>query len=105
MWPLYAFMVIAGVVLQFLFLSWRPEYRNEELKGHTGLYNAGPLNSGVDPDQPQARDDNYLIILGVMLLIETFDKPQRVLRNKVFVALGRRSFSKSDGFMSNDCSC
>ncbi|KAF2255335.1 hypothetical protein BU26DRAFT_559943 [Trematosphaeria pertusa] len=92
-WPLYALMVVGGVLLQYLFIAWRPEYRNAELQGHTGLYTAGSLNTGVDLDQPQARDDNYLIILGIMLLIETYELPQKLLRKKILVEMGKRSFS------------
>jgi hypothetical protein len=96
-WPLYVVMIFTGVLLQYLFIAWRPDMRNNELAGHTGLYNASPLNEGVDLEQPQARDDNYLIILGCMLLIETFDWLQRVLRMNFLVAMGRRSFSKLSG--------
>ncbi|KAF2650849.1 hypothetical protein K491DRAFT_638477 [Lophiostoma macrostomum CBS 122681] len=92
-WPLYAVLISTGVLLQYLFIAWRPDMRNNELMGHTGLYNAEPLNGGVDLSQPQARDDNYLIILGCMLLVETFDWLQRILRTRVLVAMGKRSFS------------
>lgn len=97
-WPLYALMVVVGVIMQFLTISWNPDMRNDELYGHTGLYTDGLLNENLDENQPWARVDNYLIMLGAMLLIETFDMPQRVLRNRFLVALGRRSFSK---YLSN----
>lgn len=94
-WPFYTLLILAGVVLQYLFIAWRPELRNKELQGHTGLYNSGGLNEGLDVKQPQARDDNYLIVVGIMLFVETYHILQRVLRNKVLVGLGRRSFSKT----------
>jgi hypothetical protein len=94
LWPLYATMVFTGIALQFFFISWKTDMRNDELYGHTGLYTGGMLNERLDEDQPMARVDNYLIILGVQLLIETFELPRRVLRGGAFVALGRRSFSK-----------
>lgn len=95
MWPFYSLLVVVGVLLQYLFIAWRPQYRNDELQGHTGLYNSGSLNTGVDLNEPQARDDNYLIILGVMLLVETYGVLQRILRSRILVAMGKRSFSKS----------
>jgi hypothetical protein len=95
LWPLYVIIVAVGFLLQYLFVAWRPEYRNVELKGHTGLYNSGSLNEGLDLDGPQARDDNYLIVLGILMLVETFEGCQRVLRWSVFVEIGKRSFSKS----------
>jgi hypothetical protein len=94
LWPLYVIIVVVGFLLQYLFVAWRPEYRNVELKGHTGLYNSGSLNEGLDLNGPQARDDNYLIVLGIMLFVETFEGCQRVLRWSVFVEIGKRSFSK-----------
>jgi hypothetical protein len=94
LWPLYAVMVFTGIALQFSFISGKTDMRNDELYGHTGLYTGGMLNENLDEEQPMARVDNYLIILGVQLLIETFEWPRRVLRGGFFVALGRRSFSK-----------
>jgi hypothetical protein len=94
LWPLYATMVFTGVLLQFLFISWNSNKRTDELYGHTGLYTDGMLNQNVDVEQPMARVDNYLIILGTSLLIETFEWPRKVLRSRAFVELGKRSFSK-----------
>ena len=93
-WLICATLVVAGVLLQFLFVAWRPELRNQELKGHTGLYNSGPLNHGVDFEGPLARDDVYLVVVGLMGLVETYECVKRGLENPVLVALGRRSYSK-----------
>lgn len=93
-WPLYAAMAITGWALQFLFISWNPHMRKNELYAHTGEYTGGMMNEGLEEGEPLARVDNYLIMLGVMLLIETFELPKIVLRNKALVALGQRSFSK-----------
>ncbi|RMZ74164.1 glycoside hydrolase family 16 [Pyrenophora seminiperda CCB06] len=92
-WPLYATMVVTGVLLQFLFVSAKPSMRDDELYGHTALYEDGFLNKNMDASQPMARVDNYLIILGASLLIETFEWPRGLLRRRFFVAMGRRSFS------------
>lgn len=93
MWPLYTAMVITGYALQFLFISWKPNMRSNELYAHTGLYTGDMMNKELDKEQPLARVDNYLIILGSMLLIETFSWSRRILRSKPFVALGKRSLS------------
>ncbi|KAF2876454.1 hypothetical protein BDV95DRAFT_483699 [Massariosphaeria phaeospora] len=93
MWPLYTVFILAGGLLQFLFIAWRPEHRNTELQGHTGLYTDASLNTKVDVDEPQARDDNYLVIIGIMLLVETYNSIQKVLRSRILVEMGRRSFS------------
>jgi hypothetical protein len=102
MWPLYTAFVLTGIILQFLFISWKPSMRNNEHHGHTGLYTEGMLNEEQDLDQPLARVDNFFFMLGTMLLIETYDAPQRLLRCKPFVALGRRSFSKSSNQYCDD---
>lgn len=94
LWPFYTTMVIVGVLLQFLTISWSPEMRYKELYGHTGLYTDGLLNENVAVDQPWPRVDVYLIVLGTMLLIETFEPAQRVLRSKFLVTLGKRSISE-----------
>ncbi|OJD32422.1 uncharacterized protein BKCO1_3800041 [Diplodia corticola] len=89
----YAALLIAGLVMEYLWTAWRPQYENAELKGHTGLYNAGSLNDGLDLTQPLARDDNYLVIVGFMLMLETSDVLQWIFKNPLFTYLGRRSFS------------
>jgi hypothetical protein len=93
-WVLYVVLMAAGLVMQYLWTAWRPEFENYELQGHTGLYYTGGLNTAYDVKQPQARDDNYLIILGFMLLLETSDILQRIFQNPLFMLLGRRSYSK-----------
>ncbi|KAF2624322.1 hypothetical protein BU25DRAFT_348094 [Macroventuria anomochaeta] len=92
-WPLYAAFILTGVILQFMFISWKPSMRNNEHHGHTGLYTEGTLNEELDLDQPLARVDNYFFMLGAILLVETYETPKRILRSRPFVALGRRSFS------------
>ncbi|KAJ4411067.1 hypothetical protein N0V91_001440 [Didymella pomorum] len=92
-WPLYVAVILTGIIVQFLFISWKPSMRNNEHYGHTSLYTEGMLNEEQDLDQPLARVDDYFIVLGTMLLIETYDLPQRLLRLRPLVVVGRRSFS------------
>lgn len=89
----YGMILLAGLIMEYLWVAWRPQYANAELKGHTGLYNAGSLNNGLDLSEPLARDDNYLVIVGFMLMMETSDMLQLVFKNPVFTYLGRRSLS------------
>ncbi|KAF2810384.1 uncharacterized protein BDZ99DRAFT_416727 [Mytilinidion resinicola] len=92
-WPIYGFFILAGYIMEYLWVAWRPDLRSAELKGHTGLYNAGSLNAGFDTKGPQARDDNFLIIIGFFLCLEHFEVLQRIFRMSVFQYLGKRSFS------------
>jgi hypothetical protein len=86
--------MLVGFILQYLWTAWRPEYRNVLLEGHAGLYYSGGLNYKYDIHQPQARDDNYLILVGLLGLVETYDILQWVLSSRVLVYLGRRALSK-----------
>lgn len=93
---IYLFLMISGIVVQYLWTNWRPQYENYELQGHTGLYYTGGLNTAkVTVNQPQARDDNYLIVLGALLMLESLDLLQNLFRNRVLLYLGRRSLSAS----------
>jgi len=87
--------MVAGMVLQYLWTAWRPEYQNVLLEGHAGLYYSGGLNYKYDIHQPQARDDNYLILVGLLGLVETYDMSQWILSFRIFVYMGRRAMSKS----------
>lgn len=89
----YLVLLAGGLVMQYLWTAWRPELESYELQGHTGLYYTSGLNTKYDVKQPQARDDNYLIILGFFLLLESSDFLQMIFRNSLFVYLGRRSLS------------
>jgi hypothetical protein len=80
--------------MQYIWAAWRPEYRNEEIVAHGGLYYTGGLNEDFDVKQPQARDDNYLILVGLFFFVETSDLLQWALANPLFVYLGRRSLSE-----------
>ena len=91
-WIPYLIIMAAGLVMQYLWTAWRPSFENAEIQIHTGLYYGGELNA-FDPSQPQARDDNYLLILGFMFCLETFDWLQMIFKNPLFVYLGHRSLS------------
>lgn len=87
-------LMAAGLAMQYLWTDWRPQYADRELRAHTGLYYSGGLNTQVDDNEPQARDDDYLLLLGFFLLLECSSFLQRVFSNSLFVYLGRRSLSK-----------
>ncbi|KAF1935213.1 hypothetical protein EJ02DRAFT_460576 [Clathrospora elynae] len=89
----YTIILASGIVMQYLWAAWRPEYRDEEIAAHGGLYYTGGLNEDFDVKQPQARDDNYLALLGFFLFVETSDLLQWALANPLFVYLGKRSLS------------
>jgi hypothetical protein len=80
--------------MQYLWTAWRPEYQNVLLEGHAGLYYSGGLNYKYDIHQPQARDDNYLILVGLLALVEAYETLQWVLGCAILVYVGRRALSE-----------
>jgi hypothetical protein len=94
----YTIVLAAGLIMQYFSAAWRPEYHHEEEMAHGELYYTGNSNENFDVKQPQARDDNYLVLLAFFLYMETSDLLQWALSNPFLVYLGRRSFSKSSSF-------
>ena len=93
-WVASIVLMAAGLVMQFLWSDWRPQYKNRELLAHAERYDSGSLNTDIDPKEPEARDDDYLLIVGFHLLLECSPFVQKILRNPFFMYLGRRSLSK-----------
>ena len=93
-WIISGLLMAAGLSMMYLWTAWRPEIGNVELIGHAGLYYTGGLNTEYDLIQPQARDDNYVFLLGFFLFMESSDILQWLLANPVFIYLGSRSLSK-----------
>jgi hypothetical protein len=88
-------LLCSGLLMQYLWTAWRPDLANEEYMIHTGMYYTPGLNLEDDGRHPQARDDNYLFLLGFFVLLESSDMLQYVFSNPLFTYLGRRSLSKS----------
>jgi len=95
LWVPATVLILAGLIMQYLWTVWRPQYANKELVAHTGLYYTGGLNTSPNIVEPQARDDIYLVVLGFFLLLESSDFLQKAFQNPLFLYLGRRSLSKS----------
>ena len=93
-WIASIILMAAGVAMQFLWIDWRPQYRNKELLAHAARYDSGGLSTDMDPKEPQARDDDYLLIVGFHLLLECSTFVQKMFQNPFFKYLGRRSLSK-----------
>lgn len=94
-WLPAAVIMVGGLLMQYLWTDWRTDLLNAEIGIHTGLYYGGELNQDVDPRQPEARDDNWLFIIGFWVIFETFDSLQNFFSNPVLVYIGKRSLSMS----------
>ncbi|RDW66689.1 hypothetical protein BP5796_09438 [Coleophoma crateriformis] len=85
--------ITAGLLMQYLWVAWRPSLFSHEYLAHTGMYYTDGLNTQYTTHHIPARDDIYLILVGFFTLLETYDFLQRFFQNKFFVYLGRRSLS------------
>ena len=94
-WLLVTCLMLAGMIMQYIWTDWRPQDRDLELTGHTAEYYSGGLNTDPDPNSPVARDDNYFLILGFLLLVEGSQRLRYILTFPPLVYLGDRSLSKS----------
>ena len=94
-WIAYVLVIVAGLIMQFLWTAWKPQKMSAEIVAHAGLYYTGGLNTEYDPSAPQARADAYLILAGLLFAVDTYDWLQWVFRNPVLVYLGTRSLSAS----------
>ncbi|KAF2861981.1 hypothetical protein K470DRAFT_269501 [Piedraia hortae CBS 480.64] len=85
--------LIAGFTMQFLWVAAWPELYTAEIKYHTGVYQTGGLWLWNDATAPLLRADDYLVIVGFNLLLESTDVLQRIFRSRALVFIGKRSFS------------
>ena len=93
-WLPAGFLMVAGYLMQYLWIDFRPNLLEKEYEYHSGLYYTGGLNYEYLTNHSPARGDIYLILVGFFFLLESYDIVQRIFDNKVFVFLGKRSLSK-----------
>jgi hypothetical protein len=94
LWLPAGLLLTAGLLMQYLWVAWRPEDFNEEYMYHSGLYYTAGLNYQFTTHHTPARDDAYLMVVGIFVFLETYDSIQRFFENAFLVALGRRSLSE-----------
>ncbi|KAF8866738.1 hypothetical protein BDZ45DRAFT_639070 [Acephala macrosclerotiorum] len=92
-WVVYGVCMVVGLMMQFFWVAWKPQLAEGELKIHADLYGSAGLNEHPDLRQPQARIDNYFVIVGVMGLLETSAFLQFIFSSAPLLYLGRRSFA------------
>lgn len=90
-----AILAIAGLVMKYIWVAARPDLEHAELMSRPSLRLSDIFTVDTfDKSSPYPRIDNYLLILGILLLVETLESTQKILSNKVLVFLGKRSFSE-----------
>ncbi|RMZ86061.1 hypothetical protein DV737_g3, partial [Chaetothyriales sp. CBS 132003] len=72
-WIPAVFCIVMGLLMQFLWTAWRPDLLDAEYFVHTDIYNTGGLNYDYKESHTMARADNYLYVVGLFILLETYD--------------------------------
>lgn len=95
LWAIAAVAVMVGLALKYAFVI-LPQYENSLLVLHPFL----DLSETTDKTQyvaegPYPRLDDWLVVTGILGLVETVPKAQSVLSNGALTLLGERAFSKS----------
>lgn len=80
--------------MQLFWVASKPMLVDGDLKIHADLYGSAVLNNYPDLRQPQARMNNYFVIVGVMGLLETSDLLQFIFVSAPLLYLLGRSFGK-----------
>jgi hypothetical protein len=92
-WFVGGTIMVGGLLMQYLWVAWRPSLFFAEWRIHSNVYTTASLDSNYMTDHTDSRDDVYLTVVGLFILLETFDILQRALQNKLLLYLGRRSLS------------
>jgi len=104
-WILSGILMATGTFMLYVWAAWKPGSENGELKIHAAMYDEHDgLNYTFDLRQPQARADNYLLIVGFMLALEGSEFLQTVFRLSPLIYLGRRSFGMNFLRLIAECS-
>ncbi|KAF7508182.1 hypothetical protein GJ744_009479 [Endocarpon pusillum] len=90
-----AVLAVAGLAMKYVWVAARPDLEHAELKIHPSLYFSDNFSvETFDTSAPYPRIDNYLLILGILLLVEAFEPVQKFLAgNRTLLFFGKRSFS------------
>ncbi|KAJ9634383.1 hypothetical protein H2199_009041 [Coniosporium tulheliwenetii] len=95
-WLLAALLTVVGIALKYIWVAAFPQHLNAELMLHPALHlsDKPSLSSfELDPRQPYPRLDDYMVIVGVLLLLETSERLQSWSSARILIYLGERSLS------------
>ncbi|PWN53719.1 hypothetical protein IE53DRAFT_383760 [Violaceomyces palustris] len=92
-WLFPTLFTLLGIFFKYLWISILPEKRDAELVAHVNG-NTGKLNHNFNSTKyAYPRYDDWLLSMGILMLIEISGKARGFLSWKPFVHLGRLSFS------------
>ncbi|KAH9843286.1 hypothetical protein Tdes44962_MAKER07543 [Teratosphaeria destructans] len=85
--------LVVGYAMQWLWVTAYPDLYDAEIFYHTGTYNTGGRYTWNDTTAPLLRADDYLVIIGFSILLESFEILRKIFSNPALVFLGKRSYS------------
>lgn len=104
-WALAAVFVAVGTGLKYMWTAGLDQdFWSGEAHAHPARYTGGSSFGYYDGNQPYPRMDNWLVIVGLLVLVEFSEVAKTILGSKIFKLVGRRSLSKSDFFFSSKTS-
>ncbi|KAG9657486.1 hypothetical protein KCU71_g3424, partial [Aureobasidium melanogenum] len=93
-WILAMSSVVLGLTLKYVWVAALPQHLRAELVLHPSIHLTQGLSIHTfNEDQAYARLDNYLIVVGVLFLLELSSRMRSVLSSRLLVQLGKRSLS------------
>ncbi|KAH0386129.1 hypothetical protein KCU92_g2911, partial [Aureobasidium melanogenum] len=93
-WALAYVFLAVGTGLKYMWIAGLPDlFWSGEAHAHPSRYLGGSSFGYADGTQPYPRMDDWLVIVGILLLIEFSETTKRVLSNKACKAIGKRSLS------------
>ncbi|KAK6001476.1 hypothetical protein QM012_002807 [Aureobasidium pullulans] len=93
-WILAMFSVVLGLILKYIWVTAFPQHLRAELVLHPSIHLTQDLTvQTFNQGQAYARLDDYLIVVGVLFLLDLSSRMRSVLSPKLLVQLGKRSLS------------
>lgn len=94
-WVLAIFSTIAGLAMKYIWVAAFPQHLRAELVLHPSLHLSQDLNTqNFQTDQAYARLDDYLIVVGILILFEMSSRMRSLFSSRFLVEIGKRSLSK-----------
>jgi hypothetical protein len=84
-----------GLVMKYVWVVAFPQRLHAELLVYPSRHLSSVSSAhSFDSDQPLARLDDYLVVVGVLVLLETSSRMQSIFSSRILIELGRRSLSE-----------
>ncbi|KAI5197059.1 hypothetical protein AUEXF2481DRAFT_82287 [Aureobasidium subglaciale EXF-2481] len=93
-WSLAVVFLGIGTGLKYMWTAGLDQlYWSGEAHAHPARYLGGSSFGYFDGKQPYPRMDNWLVIVGLLVLLEFSEAGKKILGSKIFKTIGRRSLS------------